>query len=67
MFNLAVLTCLALIVALNLTAIHYRRRIAALAADREALIEDLAEATTEQALLEDLLTAALRENAQGAR
>lgn len=59
--------CVTLIVALAASAYYYRAVIARLQADRDALAEALAEAAGEQALLEDLLTAALRENAKGAK
>jgi len=63
---LSTVLIVALIVALSASAYVYRSKIAQLESDRDALGEALAEAASEQALLEDLLTVALRENAKGA-
>lgn len=64
---LSTLFIVALIAALSAGAYVYRSKIARLEADRDALGEALAESFTEQALLEDLLAAALRQNTQGAK
>lgn len=67
MIDLLSIAIVLLIAVLAASALSYRHKIARLEADRDALGEALAEAASEQGLLEDLLAAALRENARGAR